>query len=243
MDSYDKDACSGLDGPVGPPAPAPDAPDGPDARTGIVALSAPYQVVAALALALVAVFACVHIAMVFLHVAPANTVTKQHGQAVDSWIYPEFEQNWKLFAPNPLQQNIAVQARAQIRTTDGSTRQTGWYDLSAQDAKAIDSNLLPSHTQQNELRRAWDFYTGSHDNENRPNGLRGELSERYIRRIVLLRLADEEPEGTVQRVQVRSKTTRVQPPPWSGERFDRKPVYRELEWWPVTSRDLEVRAR
>ncbi|MFP3989162.1 DUF5819 family protein [Streptomyces sp. E11-3] len=222
MDSYDKDA---------------------GGRAGVAALSPPYQVVAALALALVAVFACAHLAMVFLHVAPANTVTKQHGEAVDSWVYPEFEQNWKLFAPNPLQQNIAVQARAQIRTTDGATRQTGWYELSAQDAEAIDGNLLPSHTQQNALRRAWDFYTGSHDNENRPNGLRGELSERYIRRIVLLRLADEELDGTVRRVQLRAMTTRVQPPSWSDEKLDKKPVYRELPWWPVTSRDLEVRAQ
>ena len=57
--------------------------------------------------------------MVFLHVAPSNTVTKQHGTAIDDWIYPEFEQNWKLFAPNPLQQNIAVQVRAEVRTADG----------------------------------------------------------------------------------------------------------------------------
>src|SRR6185295_5509695 len=62
---------------------------------GIAGLSLPYQVAAALALAGVAVVGVVHIAMVFLHVAPSNTVTKQHGKVVDDWIYPEFEQNWK----------------------------------------------------------------------------------------------------------------------------------------------------
>lgn len=133
-----------------------------------------------------------HVGMVFLHVAPSNTVTKQHGQAIDEWIYPEFEQNWKLFAPNPLQQNIAVQVRADVRAADGEIRTTRWYDLSALDGAAIDGNLLPSHTQQNELRRAWDFFVATHDNANRPNGLRGSLSEKYLRRIVVLRLDREQ---------------------------------------------------
>jgi hypothetical protein len=186
--------------------------------------------------------------MVFLHVAPSNTVSKQYGRAVDSWIYPEFEQNWKLFAPNPLQQNIAVQARAEVRTADGGTRTTGWYDLSARDGADIDGNLLPSHTQQNELRRAWDFYVSAHDSENRPNGLRGQLSERYIRRIVVLRLSHEDgltadgktavgKQPAIARVQVRSRTTNVAPPPWSDEKVDPKPVYREVPWWTVTVAD------
>lgn len=77
-------------------------------------LSLPYQLIAAAALAAFAVLGCMQLAMVFLHVAPSNTLTKQHGAAVDEWVYPEFEQNWKLFAPNPLQQNVAVQVRTEI---------------------------------------------------------------------------------------------------------------------------------
>ncbi|WP_062644894.1 DUF5819 family protein [Streptomyces sp. NBRC 110468] len=211
-------------------------PGRPEARTGVAALSPRYQVGAALALAVVAVAVCVHVGMVFLHVAPSNTVTKAHGKAVDDWIYPEFEQNWKLFAPNPLQQNIAVQVRAQVRTEDGGSRTTGWYDLSAQDGRAIDGNLLPSHTQQNELRRAWDFFTATHDNENRPVGLRGALSETYLRRIVVLRLERggvAGDGGVVERIQVRSQTTNVTPPKWSTEKVSMSPVYRELSWWSV----------
>ncbi|WP_369272209.1 DUF5819 family protein [Streptomyces sp. R11] len=207
-------------------------------RTGVAALSLRYQIGAALALAVVAIAVCVHIGMVFLHVAPPNTVTKQHGKAIDDWIYPEFEQNWKLFAPNPLQQNIAVQVRAQFGTADGGRRTTGWYDLSAQDGRAIDGNLLPSHTQQNELRRAWDFFVATHDAENRPVGLRGALSETYLRRIVELRLdrANAAGEsGALERVQVRSRTTNVDPPKWSGEQVSDKPAYRVLPWWSVTS--------
>nr|WSY53276.1 DUF5819 family protein [Streptomyces sp. NBC_00886] len=214
----------------------------PDARTGAAALSLPYQIGAALAVAVVAVAALVHLGMVFLHVAPSNTVTKQHGKAIDEWIYPEFEQNWKLFAPNPLQQNIEVQVRADVRTGDGSTRTTGWYGLSAEDGAAIDGNLLPSHTDQNELRRAWDFVTATHDGDNRPVGPRGTLAETYLRRIVLLRLDRDDaagPGGAVQRVQVRSVTTNVAPPEWSDEQVSTTPQYRLLPWWPVPADEAE----
>ncbi|GHH05278.1 DUF5819 family protein [Streptomyces lanatus] len=238
-----------------PPADAPrsaeapliaEAPPEPEPRTGVAALSLRYQIGAALALAVVAIAVCVHVGMVFLHVAPPNTVTKQHGGAIDDWIYPEFEQNWKLFAPNPLQQNIAVQVRAEIDTADGGTRTTGWYDLSAQDGRAIDGNLLPSHTQQNELRRAWDFFVATHDADNRPVGLRGALSETYLRHIVQLRLDRENAageDGVVARVQVRSRTTNVPQPEWSDEELSDKPTYRVLPWWSIPADETAEAAR
>lgn len=241
MDAHDEDANAR---PV-PGEPAAAVP-GPPPPAGIAALSLPFQIAAAFALALVAMAACVHLGMVFLHVAPSNTVTKQHGRTIDEWIYPEFEQNWKLFAPNPLQQNIAVQVRAEVKGTDGAIRTTRWYDLSALDGRAIDGNPLPSHTQQNELRRAWDFFVSTHDDANRPNGLRGDLSERYLRRIVVLRLDREEAGGrdaVIQQVQVRSRTVNVPPPEWSDEQVSDKPVLRQLPWWPVSGTDRAAGTR
>ncbi|MEU6113931.1 DUF5819 family protein [Streptomyces sp. NPDC047117] len=205
------------------------------------ALSLPSRIVLATVAGGIAVAALVHIAMMFLHVAPSNTLTKAHGAAVGDYVYPEYEQNWKLFAPNPLQQNVSVQVRAEIRPGDGgSARTTGWTDLSARDGRAIHHNLFPSHTQQNQLRRAWESFVGSHDEQNRATGLRGELSERYLRRIALGRLGEQwtAAGGTVGRVEFRSVTTPVSPPPWSAEKISTKPVYRVLPWWPVTVDDL-----
>jgi hypothetical protein len=236
MNAYD----GGPTAPDGAEHPAAPTPPYPGPRTGVAALSLRYQIGAALAVAVVAVAVCVHIGMVFLHVAPPNTVTKKHGKAIDDWLYPEFEQNWKLFAPNPLQQNIAVQVRARVRTADGYIRTTGWQDLSAQDGRAIDGNLLPSHTQQNELRRSWDFFVATHGTDNRPVGLRGALAETYLRHIVVLRLhrADIAGKGgTLEHVQVRSRTTAVPPPKWSGEQVSATPVYRELPWWSVPAEE------
>ncbi|MFI2641523.1 DUF5819 family protein [Streptomyces sp. NPDC018610] len=206
------------------------------ARGGVAALSLPYRIVAALVLGAVAAVACVHLGTVFLYVAPSNTVTKAHGKAVDDWIYPEFEQNWKLFAPNPLQQNVGVQVRAETRAADGAGHTTNWYDLSAEDGRAIEGNPVPSHTEQNELRRAFDFYSSSHDGENRSTGLRGALSEQYLRRIVVLRLHRDRAAGSggvLERVQIRVRTTSVAAPPWSGENVSTAPVYRLLPWWTV----------
>ncbi|MCX4824443.1 DUF5819 family protein [Streptomyces sp. NBC_01142] len=226
------------------PAPPPAPPPPPQVTTGgIAGLSLPYQVAAAVSLAIIGVLASAHLVMVFLHVAPSNTLTKQHGEAVEGWVYPEFEQNWKLFAPNPLQQNVSVQVRAEITVTDGSRESTDWIDLSAEDGEAIRGNLLPSHVQQNELRRSWDFYVNSHDNENRSSGLRGQLSESYIRRIVMLRLEARDLGGPVERIQLRSSTRSVKAPEWSDEKIDTRPVFRLLPWWTVTAADLPLGIR
>ncbi|THA71940.1 hypothetical protein E6P78_05085 [Streptomyces sp. A0958] len=211
--------------------------EAPVAVGGMAGLSFPYQIAAAVALAVFGVIACVQLAVVFLHVAPSNTLTKQHGAAVDEWVYPEFEQNWKLFAPNPLQQNIAVQVRMETAGPDGP-RTTAWTDLSAEDGRAIRGNLLPSHVQQNELRRAWDFYVGSHDDQNRANGLRGTLSEQYVRRLVMLRLTEHNGGETILRVQVRSEVRAVAAPEWSDEKVSTGPSYRVLPWWKVNAADL-----
>ncbi|MFD3531498.1 DUF5819 family protein [Streptomyces sp. NPDC058664] len=253
MDAYVEKSAVDVDegrptSPADPPAGPPDTTPGTRRAThGIMALSLPYQVVLAVALAVAGVFACGHLAMVFLHVAPSNTLTKRHGQAVDDWVYPEFEQNWKLFAPNPLRQNISVEVRAELATPDGGRRTTGWIDLTAQDIEAVRHNPIPSHTQQNVLRRAIDYYSNSHSDEGRPNGMRGRLSEEYMRRIAMLRLdalpvlegPDGRPiAGDVRRVQLRTVTRSVAAPRWSFEKIDTDPSYRDFPWWPVTAADL-----
>ncbi|MFT2015869.1 DUF5819 family protein [Streptomyces sp. 796.1] len=202
------------------------------------ALSLPGQVVLGVAIAVAVVAVAVHLGMSFLHVAPSNTVNRKHTETIGEYIYPEFEQNWKLFAPNPLQQNIAVQARAEVRTPDGGKAVTGWTDLTAQDGAAVRHNPLPSHAQQNQLRRAWEFYAGSHDAKEQPVGLRGQLSEQYVRRMVAHRFGPEHAGGVVERVQVRAVTEPVAPPSWSEEKIDLKPIHRVLPWWTITSDDL-----
>ncbi|KIZ19437.1 DUF5819 family protein [Streptomyces natalensis] len=215
-----------------------------DETRPLAALSLPSRIVIGVAACAGAVIVAIHLAMMFLHVAPQNTLSKQQGTLISDYVYPEYEQNWKLFAPNPLQQNIDVQARAQVRGADGAVQTTGWSDLTALDGRAIHHNPLPSHTQQNMLRRGWEFYLSSHTAQNGPIGMRGELSERYVRRIVLYRMGAEwARSGRVEQVQLRSVTTAVVPPPWSTEKISDKPMYRVLPWWQVTADDLPKGAK
>lgn len=208
------------------------------AASGPQGLSRIGRMIVAAAAAAAVLAVAVHLSMVFLHVAPSNTLSKKHGEGIDDYVYPEFEQNWKLFAPNPLQQNIAVHARARVAKDDGTSETTGWVNLSEMDGAAIDHSLAPSHTEQNELRRGWEFYRGSHDEKGKPLGLRGELSETYIKRIVMLRFGTELNGGTVERIQVRSATTPVGPPSWSDEKNDSKTDYQVQPWWQIASADL-----
>lgn len=212
-------------------------PEGPGGATGIFTLSRPSRVAVALALAAAVVGVCVHLLMVFLHVAPQNTLSKQHGDLVGDYVYPEFEQNWKLFAPNPLQQNIHVWARAGVRKPDATEETTGWVDLTAMDIAAIRHNIAPSHTEQNELRRAWTFYSTTHGDQNKPIGLRGDLSREYLQRIVERRFGPRLNGGAVERVQVRTGTTAVAAPVWSPENTDTRTSFQVLPWWIATPQD------
>ncbi|GAA2085396.1 hypothetical protein GCM10009801_47080 [Streptomyces albiaxialis] len=212
-------------------------PAGSGGTGGIAGLSLPARIVVAIAVAVVTVAVAVHLAMVFLQTAPSNTVSKRHAETLDAYVLPEFERNWKLFAPNPLQQNIAVHARAKV-AKDGGTETTGWVNLTAMDGRAIRGNPAPSHTQQNELRRGWEFFLNYHDSKGSPIGMRGDLSERYLKRIVMNRFGPELNGGSVERIQVRSATTPVKAPSWSEERINTKTTYRTMPWWQVTSADL-----
>ncbi|MBL1066077.1 DUF5819 family protein [Streptomyces sp. 7-21] len=211
----------------------------PASQARLGALSLPARLVIAGAVGVLAVYTAWHLLMVFLFVAPDNTLSEDHEETMNDYIYPEFEQSWQLFAPNPLQRNVTVEVRAEIRE-DGGVSTTDWISLTAMDIENIEHHPFPSHTAQNELRRAWDFYVDSHDEEGEPRGERGELSEEYLTRIALLRL-DQRSQVDVEdvsRIQLRSVTRLVPAPEWSKEESEAERSTYELDWWVVTTEHL-----
>src|SRR5882757_2959499 len=202
----------------------------------VASLSLPARLVVAATVGAVTVGALFHLAMVFLHVAPSNTLSREHATLVNDYIYPEFEQNWKLFAPDPLQQNIHVQARAEVRKPDGSLETTGWVDMTAIDIAAMRHNPIPSHTEQNELRRAWSFYSDTHnDQEQATSGDRSTMSSTYLLRILEERFGPKLNGGDVTHIQARAATTPVPQPSWIVSTSTGGTQYRLLPWWPVTT--------
>ncbi|WP_326621060.1 DUF5819 family protein [Streptomyces decoyicus] len=200
--------------------------------------SLPSRIVIAAAIGVLSIGVTLHLVLVFLFVAPANAISNEYDRLIRGYVYPEFDQNWQLFAPNPLQSNIDVHARAEVAFPDGSRRTSSWISLTAQDIREIRHNPVPSHGRQNLLRQAWDFYSRTHDAKGRPIGLRGELAEAYVRRIAAHRLGPVIDGGQVVKVQIYALYTPIIPPKWSSDRGSTEKTYQVLPWWPVSKKEF-----
>jgi hypothetical protein len=180
-----------------------------------------------------------HLAMIFLTVAPPNALKVRHREMINSYVQPEFGQQWKLFAPNPKQRNDAIGVR--LRTTgEGGTRHSSdWINLTAQDLTRIQGHPAPSHVDQNLLRTAWDNSENWHTVNNRPKGIRGVVAADYLKRIVLQRVGRQWHGERITAVRLAGRYTMVQPPSWSSEDVPDTTTYRMLPWWPVTDQDYK----
>ncbi|RNG38443.1 DUF5819 family protein [Streptomyces botrytidirepellens] len=178
-----------------------------------------------------------HLALVFLSIAPPGPVQRTYAHAIEAHVNPEFGQDWQLFAPQPLQANVRVEARVRTVAGSGARRTRRWTSLTAQDIAAIRHSPLPSHADQNLLRRAWDFYRDTHNRREMPTDARGALSAQYLKRIALSRLAPDAHGARITALQVRSRAVPVPPPHWSDRAPVRNTPHRTLPWWPVTDDD------
>ncbi|MGY3057502.1 hypothetical protein ACVWZD_001747 [Streptomyces sp. TE3672] len=176
----------------------------------------------------------VHVLLVFLHVAPSNTVSKRYSPLVNAWVYPFFEQNWRLFAPDPESVNRKILARTAHTEAGGSVKVSAWFDLTAEDNSAVEHNVFPSHTAQNLLRRAWTSYVDSHGGDDKARTERALMMQRYLSNIAADRVAAHN-SGTFDFIQLRVVTLPIAAsgtavgnhPPTSAEN-------RLLPWWKVT---------
>ncbi|MFI8346074.1 DUF5819 family protein [Streptomyces sp. NPDC085596] len=177
--------------------------------------------------------ALVHVFLVFLHVAPANTVSKRFSPQINAWVFPFFEQNWRLFAPEPESVNRQILVRTARTGPGGSSRASGWFDLTAVDHAAVEHNPFPSHTAQNLLRRAWSSYVDSHGGDDKARTERAQMMQQYLANIAAERVAAHG-GGSFDFVQLRVIT---RPVPASGSAAGSsspKPAEnRLLPWWKV----------
>ncbi|MFI1336606.1 DUF5819 family protein [Streptomyces sp. NPDC020845] len=180
-----------------------------------------------------------HFAAVILATVPPNHVSHRYAPLVSSYVDPELDQNWKLFAPDPPQETIRVQARVRTTGGEGPARTGRWLDLSASDLAAM-RGTLPSHAYEDVLPMAWSFYQVWHTPHEKPLGSEGRLSTTHLKRAVLQRLMGRYKGEQITGLQVRCRTDQVPPPPWDrGPVTARRPDYRVLPWWPVRDRDHE----
>ncbi|MEY9942340.1 DUF5819 family protein [Streptacidiphilus sp. MAP5-3] len=179
------------------------------------------------------VVAFVHVLMVFLYVAPSNEVSQRYSPQINAWIYPLFEQNWRLFAPDPQSVTEQISARTFHVSTSGTRQVSDWFDLTAVDDSAITHNVFPSHTSQNMLRRAWDAYVASHGNDDQPNSERALMLQKYLRNIAVDRVSAHR-NGTFEQIELRVITRPISAAS-GGPGPNTAAQIRYLPWWKVTS--------
>ncbi|MEU6755388.1 DUF5819 family protein [Streptomyces sp. NPDC046685] len=178
----------------------------------------------------------VHVVMVFLHVAPSNPVSKRYSPQVNGWVYPLFEQNWRLFAPDPDSFNRKILARTSHTDAGGSVRVTPWFDLAAVDHSAVDHNPFPSHTSQNLLRRAWTSYVEAHGGSDTARSERAVMLREYLRNVAADRVTAHDGGGTFDFIQLRVVTLPVAAPGTAAGNRPPAPIEdRLLPWWKVTA--------
>ncbi|MFF5362467.1 DUF5819 family protein [Streptomyces scabiei] len=186
------------------------------------------------AVVLCLVASVVHVVLVFLYVAPANTVSKRYNPLIHAWVYPFFEQNWRLFAPDPESVNRRILARTARTGSDGSVQVSPWFDLTAVDSSAVEHQPFPSHTAQNMLRRAWTGYVDTHGGDDRARTERALMMQKYLSNIAADRVAAHN-GGTFGFIQLRVLTLPIDAPgPAAGKRPPTPVENRLLPWWKVT---------
>ncbi|MGR3938827.1 DUF5819 family protein [Streptomyces sp. BRA346] len=180
-----------------------------------------------------------HLTAMVLSVTPPNSINRHYRKAIDGYVHPQFDQNWKLFAPDPPQSAFALQVRVRTGTGTGAAHTGRWQDLTAEDIAAIRNNPAPSHVDQDLIPVAWTFYQAWHEPKGeRPIGVQGDLSTRHLKRTVLRRVGPERNGRPVTGIQVRCLTEAVPPPRWSSEKTAAPHrSYRVLPWWPVAGQD------
>ena len=183
----------------------------------------------ALAVVLTAGAAAVHLTATFFFNAPSNVVSQRYQTQLTWWTSPLLTQNWQLFAPNPISENVEIDARASV---GGSASITPWVDLSAIDQAVSTDNPAPSHLTMNALRNAWLEYTNTHGTDNQPNAPLAATAQQYLQSLVLGYLRPHV-SGTIDSVQVRFIVTLV---PGDGRTAQQMaPQTQTLPWWVMGS--------
>ncbi|MFE2231426.1 DUF5819 family protein [Streptomyces sp. NPDC059442] len=191
------------------------------------------------AVALCLAVTLVHVLLVFLYVAPPNAISRAYSRQVNAWVRPVFEQNWRLFAPNPQSVNRQISARVKQTAPDGTARVSGWIELTAADDSAVKHNVFPSHTAQNMLRQAWNSYLKTHGSDNKPRSERALMIEKYLRNIAAERVAAQH-GGTFDSIQLRVISRPIAAPDAAAASrpaaaTPTRAETRYLPWWKVAS--------
>jgi hypothetical protein len=203
---------------AGPAAPAPRRPSRRWSRALVGATAAATAVVVA-----------IQLAVTFLYNAPANPVSTRFQAQISWWTDPLLNQNWQLFAPNPISENFELDARSSL---GASAAVTPWVNVSAIDEANTVDNPAPGHLTMNALRNAWREYATTHGSTGLPDSPLAATAQQYLQNLVLGYLRARE-NGTIDSVQLRFVVTLVPGPGRTAAQT--APQTQTLSWWVVAA--------
>ncbi|HEX5691991.1 MAG TPA: DUF5819 family protein [Roseiflexaceae bacterium] len=79
---------------------------------------------------LIVVVLCVHFAMTLVYLMPLNPIVLRLAPAVERYMAPWFIQDWRLFAPNPIDETRVLLVKCRLRQPNGAIVETTWADTS-----------------------------------------------------------------------------------------------------------------
>ncbi|NGN68587.1 hypothetical protein G5C51_32425 [Streptomyces sp. A7024] len=177
--------------------------------------------------ATVCLLAAYHLGMVFLAIAPPNVIKDHSMQQVQWWIYPWFEQGWKMFAPEPVSTNRAFEVRVR-----NGTKVSRWENLTAADDAEIRGDLITSRQHANVLRRVWDGME-SLDKKKGPRNPGEAIRFTYARNVVVQRMEALGYEN-FSKIQIRVRLQKV--PPHNNVNAEQPWQTMMLPWWGVPAK-------
>ncbi|WP_437944931.1 DUF5819 family protein [Sorangium sp. So ce296] len=95
--------------------------------------------------ALLAAALVFHFAMTLSYLTPQNPLKLRFARLIDGYMHPFLQQNWHLFAPDPITDTRVLMVACRLRQPDGGATETGWIDITTPYWEAhLDDRLGPA---------------------------------------------------------------------------------------------------
>jgi uncharacterized protein DUF5819 len=196
-----------------------------------------------------------HFVMTFLYVAPRNPISAGADKGVSAYMLPYLDQDWKLFAPDPVKTDPHVLVRAKVVDTKGQWQVTSWLDITRPELARVRGHLFPDRVSRLSAKVSESLFDAAERQEQAaadrqqqaltPEEARHDNPDEAFARVLATRAARAQWGKQVTEVQVRLDGYMPPSPPFFRPRDagDTKVIQHHLPWWPaeaITPAELKV---
>jgi hypothetical protein len=188
-----------------------------------------------------------HFAMTFLYVAPRNLVSARADKVIGSYMLPYFDQDWKLFAPDPVKTDPHILVRAKVGDVGHQDRVTPWLDITSPELTRVRGHWFPDRVSRLSAKVAGSLSETAELHEQlkvdrqpqpvSPQETPREKIDEAFARVLATRAARAQWGEEVAEVQIRLVGHIPTPPPFSAAQDESNPqaAQHDLPWWPADS--------